>query len=213
MESTVDHQIYELRQKKFTIEQIAEYLDMTVGQVKYRLYKKSGAVAGTKPISCNEENSQAHPLPPLYYGKDEITLMVQSPSSLYTYWEITWSCMKMVSDFFHTPFECLARVLRVYDVTDIWFDGRNAHGYQDISLQPEADNWFIQDVLPGRTYVIDLGILWEGRFIPLLRSQAKSTPRDREAGEWCEYVTLTAHDPKERVKPRWFENFSAYSIY
>ncbi len=209
----MDHQIYELRRKKFTIEQIADYLGMTVGQVKYRLYRKSSIAGEIRQNSIDEEKDQDNPPPPLYYGKDEITLMVQSPTTLYTYWELTWPCRNLVSDFFHTSFELLPRALRVYDVTDIWFDGKNAHEYQDIFIQPDADNWFIYDVMPGRTFIIDLGIFWEDRFIPLVRSMPKSTPPNREAGEWCEYVPLVRSDPNERFKPRWFENFSTYSIY
>lgn len=206
-------QIYKLRQKKYTIEQIAECLGMTVGQVKYRLYKKNSNVDEIQPILKEKKKDQGGPFPPLYYGKDDITLMVQSPTTLYTYWEITWPRMKMVSDFFHTPFELMPRLLRVYDVSDIWFNGKNAHGYKDIFIQSEADNWFIYNVMQGRTYVVDLGILWEERFIPLLRSNPKSTPPNREAGEWVEFVPLVPHDPKEQIKPRWFENFSTYSIY
>lgn len=208
----MNHQIYELRRKKFTIEQIAEHLGMTVGQVKYRLYKKSSTAGGFQPLLMEEEKDQdrGDPIPPLYYGHDDITLMVQSPTTLYTYWEISWPYMKLVSDFFHTPFESIPRLLRVYDVTDIWFDGKNAHGYRDIYIQPDSDNWFIYDVSPGRTYIIDIGILWGERFIPLLRSKPKSTPPNRESGEWHEYVPLVSHEPKERIKPRWFENFSTY---
>ncbi|HJV44800.1 MAG TPA: DUF4912 domain-containing protein [Bacillota bacterium] len=208
----MDLEIIELRKRKFTIEQIAAKLGITVGQVKYRIYKKNLDTKSTKE-SLQVSRSNSIPLPPNYYGENEIVLIVQGPTSLYVYWEITWPLSHMVGDFFNVSFESLPRILRIYDVTDIWFNGRNAHWSHDIPINHQADNWFISDLAPDRTYTIELGVGWQNRFLPLLRSKPKSTPRNQPVPDGIAMHSGSSQQSLERIKPQWFENFSTYTLY
>lgn len=201
----MEGEILELRKKKYTIDQIAEQLGITVGQVKYRLYQKNGAGQPKK--------EKADSMLPPYYGELEMVLMVQSPTVLYTYWEVTWPVMNMLSNYLNSPYEQIPHVIRLYDVTDIWFNGSNAHGYQEIAIDADTDNWFFHDLLPGRTYISERGIWHSQQYLPIVQSKAKATPPNYEAGEYNPLVSRMPIEPNERVKPRWFENFSAYTLY
>lgn len=209
----MDADIQELRKKKFTIEQIADHLGITVGQVKYRLYKKNDVAHPVQEEQQVTAHFRKRPILPLYYGHQEIVLMVQGPTVLFTYWELTWPLMAMVSDCLGMPFEHLTKVIRIYDVTDIRFDGTNEHGYKEISFQAGTDNWFFHDMVPNRTYIAELGVLRELNYIPLMRSKPKATPNNRQAAEYSPFVEVVPSVPKERTKPKWFENFSTYTIY
>jgi hypothetical protein len=70
-------------------------------------------------------------------------------------------------------------VLRVYDVTDIHFDGKNARNYFDIEVYDMTGSWYININRPNRSFCIDLGALAsDGRFLTLVRSNAVTMPRD-----------------------------------
>lgn len=209
----MDVDIQELRKKKFTIEQIADHLGLTVGQVKYRLYKKNDVAHAVQEKQEVPTSTREKPSLPLYYGDQEIVLMVQGPTVLFTYWELTWPLVALVSDCLGMSFEHLTKVIRIYDITDIWFDGTNEHGYREISFREGTDNWFFHDMAPNRTYIAELGVLRDSCYIALLRSKPKATPNNQPAAEFSPYVEVIPSIPKERTKPKWFENFSTYTIY
>jgi hypothetical protein len=69
-------------------------------------------------------------------------------------------------------------VLRVYDVTDVIFDGSNAHKYYDIEVAGGARNWYIHVGEPNRSFCVDIGFLTSrGGFRAIVRSNTVRTPR------------------------------------
>jgi hypothetical protein len=116
---------------------------------------------------------------PLGYDRDKMVLAVRDPWWLYTYWEVknsTWDKFKsqLQDEFFKAK-----RVLRVYDVSDIVFNGLNAHKFFDIQIREDALSWYIDIGAAGRSWCVDLGlILSDGRFITILRSNVVQTPLD-----------------------------------
>jgi hypothetical protein len=116
---------------------------------------------------------------PSGYGTDKIVLCVRDPWWLYTYWEVinaTWDRLKreLGDDFYKAK-----KILRVYDVSHIIFNGTNAHRYFDIELGLDSVNWYIDTAGPGRSWCVDLGLrLADGRFITIVRSNTVSTPLD-----------------------------------
>lgn len=116
---------------------------------------------------------------PSSYDRDTMALVVRDPWWLYTYWEIkdsTWNKFKAeLKDEFYKA----KRVLRVYDVTSIIFNGSNAHKFFDIGVREDAFNWYIDIGFPGRSWCVDYGLLLsDGRFITILRSNVVETPSD-----------------------------------
>ncbi|GAB7387640.1 hypothetical protein BSNK01_14770 [Bacillaceae bacterium] len=146
---------------------------------------------------------------PRYYGENRIHLMVVSPTSLYAYWEVTWPRMRMTAEYLQADYAALPKGLRLYDVSDIYFNGHNAHWYQDIFVHHEADDWWIDPIQPGREYIVDYGVHHNGRFLPLLRSPVASVPHAAKGG--AKRKCSVCAGGTER--PNWCENFSTYSIY
>jgi hypothetical protein len=67
--------------------------------------------------------------------------------------------------------------LRVYDVSQIIFDGTNAHRFFDIQVNERVNNWYIDTDGPGKSWCVDLGLLLPGgRFITIVRSNVVHTP-------------------------------------
>ncbi|MCM8763401.1 MAG: DUF4912 domain-containing protein, partial [Candidatus Omnitrophica bacterium] len=126
--------------------------------------------------------TQKQPMPwelPAGYGKDEIIVQARDPWWLHAYWELTPSTLERLSYQLKDAFQSAKRTLRVYDVSFIIFDGRNAHRFFDIDIGNDANNWYIDTQAPGRSWCVDLGLkLADGRFITIKRSNVVTTPLD-----------------------------------
>lgn len=151
------------------------------------------------------------------YEKDMLHLMVQGPHTLHVYWEISNRKRWLCSQHFECDYGTLPKVLRVYDVTAVYFNGHNANGFFDIETTPEAASWYIRDVNAGAVYTVDLGVYTlERQFVPLLRSNPAQTPRNYEA-PWSApivpavQVEQSMGDGYGRIAPHDFENFNAYA--
>jgi len=117
---------------------------------------------------------------PLGYGDTRIVLQVRDPHWAHTYWDVAertrQQLRKAIGD---DAYDRALFVLRVYDVTDITFDGLNAHSYYDIHIFEGANNWYLNLGRPNCAFLVDLGLITPaGEFILIARSNAIRTPRD-----------------------------------
>jgi hypothetical protein len=117
-------------------------------------------------------------LPERYY-RDALRLTAVGPREMYVYWEVgdrkRWLCAR----HWQRDWSELRRMVRIYDVTLIYFDGGNANSVRDIPVSPAADDLYVHDLQPGTSYIADYGIVNDrAQFIPLLRSPAVLTPQD-----------------------------------
>ncbi|MFA4989930.1 MAG: DUF4912 domain-containing protein [Candidatus Omnitrophota bacterium] len=116
---------------------------------------------------------------PSQYEQDRMVLLVRDPWWLYTYWELKQETVEKIKSELKDEFYKAKRILRVYDVTNIIFDGLNAHRFFDIEIHEFANNWYIDTAGPGKSWCVDLGLrLSNGKFITILRSNVVQTPLD-----------------------------------
>ncbi len=115
------------------------------------------------------------------YGENSITLLPVNPFRIFAFWEVRRETLKIFKG---------ALTLRLYDITDIDFDAREAQSFRDIAIYERIGKTYL-DVLPSRRYVGDIGILYEGIFIGFARSAPVSTPVAHVPGE---EVFSPAHD-------------------
>lgn len=114
---------------------------------------------------------------PYQYGQDKIVLQVRDPWWIHAYWEITTHAWERLRIEFKDEFYQAKRILRVYDVSHIMFDGKNAHRFFDIQINEHTNNWYIDTGGPGRSWCVDLGLLLpDGKFITVVRSNTVYTP-------------------------------------
>jgi hypothetical protein len=115
---------------------------------------------------------------PYHYNNDSIVLLVRDPHWAFTYWEVTHGKLEAGM----AQLGCNGSgslTLRVYDVTDTDFNGHNAHNFRDIGVYERVGSWYVNTGMPGRSFIIDLGLKApDGRFITLARSNAVKTPPD-----------------------------------
>ncbi len=113
------------------------------------------------------------------YDQDKIVLQVRDPHWLHAYWELRNQTIEGLRQRLGDGFLRARRVLRVYDVTNVIFNGSNANSFFDIQINDFANSWYINTNGPGRVFCVDLGlILADGKFITILRSNVVQTPLD-----------------------------------
>lgn len=134
---------------------------------------------------------------PNRYFDNKVVLMARDPFWCYAYWDISGGVMQTKADEAKRSGE-YKLVLRVYDVTDIQFNGKNAHKYMDIEVTGDANNWYINVWEAGRTYIAELGFRTaDGKFIVIARSNAVGVPSDRVSDKTDEEWMVMDEDFEE----------------
>jgi hypothetical protein len=114
---------------------------------------------------------------PHQYDKDRIVLQVRDPRWIHAYWELRNQTYDRLKQELREDFYRAKKVLRVYDVSQIIFNGQNAHRFFDIAIDEHANSWYIDTGSPGRSWCVDFGLLLsDGRFITIVRSNVVHTP-------------------------------------
>ena len=141
------------------------------------------------PTASNSRPHREFRFPP-GYGDNKIVILARDPWWIFAYWEILKAREEDVLRRIESDGDQKQKsILRIYDVTDISFNGRNAHSYFDIDLGGNASSWYINVGKPDRVWVADIGIVTrKGVFYLLARSNVMRTPRfgmsDQLDAEW-----------------------------
>jgi len=153
---------------------------------------------------------------PQGYGSTRVVLMVRDPFWLHAYWEIAADVSEtVVAALGPEGWQLGRKTLRVHDVTDIEFDGTNAHRTMDIDISNGANNWYINVERPNRSYCAELGLVGpDGRFVLLSRSNVVRTPRAGPSEvvdeEWMTISAIERYYPRLGRLPSSPEIISAH---
>jgi hypothetical protein len=113
---------------------------------------------------------------PYDYNEDRIVLMVRDPYWASAYWEATPSRIEKEKSWFGWNSKLC---VRIYDITGIQFDGKNANGYIDQEVYERRGNWYFDLSKPTHSFCADIGLLSpDGRFLMIARSNYITMPRD-----------------------------------
>lgn len=113
---------------------------------------------------------------PKAYGEDRIVLMTRDPFVVHAYWEATPARIEREKAWFGWESKL---TIRIYDITGVQFDGRNAIGYYDQEVNERLGNWYFDLGRPSHSFCADIGLSTpEGRFLTLARSNYVTMPRD-----------------------------------
>lgn len=155
------------RLQKVLKKEIPGAQEVTVGTAKF-----------SHPETSRMHRGLAQELP-FAYGQDKMVLLVRDPWWLFTFWEVRHETVEKLKNELKDDFYKAKRLLRVYDVTNIIFNGNNANRFFDIEINEFASSWYIDTSGPGRSWCVDLGLrLPNGKFITILRSNVVQTPLD-----------------------------------
>jgi len=110
---------------------------------------------------------------PEFYREDELVAMPIDPFRFYLYWDFAEETLYDVRSWLaeDTPF-----LLRVHDVTNLVYDGTNAHQSWEVRTQPLSREWYIDTPISGRNVTVELGVLLSDGFRSILSSNTILIP-------------------------------------
>jgi len=113
---------------------------------------------------------------PREYNEERIIILSRDPYVAYAYWETTPARIEREKAWFGWDSKLC---LRVYDITGVQFDGRNAIGYFDQEIEDRVGNWYFDFGRPAHSFCADIGLLSPGgQFLTISRSNYITMPRD-----------------------------------
>jgi len=135
-------------------------------------------VADAKYYTGTAEPKPAAPFDMLTheYGSERMALMARDPYMAFSYWELPQSRIEKEKAWFGWDSKLC---VRVYDITGVMFDGKNAIAYFDQEVYERVGSWYFEFGRPMHSFCADLGLLAaNGRFLTMIRSNAVTMPRD-----------------------------------
>lgn len=212
-------EIIRLRGDGLSFRKIASELNTTVGRVQYRWSKwmndkeneKICIDAMKKKETKSSDNQTSHANNTI---KGELNAKLVSPRKMILFWEVADLPKKIIQLFFNIHFEDVVQVVRIYDVTDIIFNGKNALHLYEISVPFDNGHWYINGLMTNRSYIAELGVLLtENNFFPILRSNTIQTPMMELPEEDVVYENFMKFQQSENQPPKWIDHVSTYSYY
>ncbi|MGB8954187.1 MAG: DUF4912 domain-containing protein [Tumebacillaceae bacterium] len=207
--------------------ELARLHGMSIGQFRYRLKKhveELGQAVQETAVATAETEEETIEIDPSFCNetwtrnsnRNRLVLMVKEPTILFAYWEVNELRKRLVSEHFQTEWTNLPFYLQVYDVSDIQFDGYNAHTVDRVAVHPNGDNYYLHHVQPQRRYLADFGTTTlAGRFFTILRSNVVETPPLDKGGavSAVRFATLQPAEPElPMLREPWHEQFDGYSL-
>lgn len=152
--------------------------------------KKEGEHAPLKPAEFAETVGL-----PDSYGETRVVLLPVEPHLLHVHWEVTLVELRKAKYRLGDDYARSQAVLRCHDVTNIIFDGTNAHTSFNVDIDLQAKNWYVSLWSPEKSYFVELGFRTEdGRFYPMVRSNIVETPPACLAPKADEHYMLVTGD-------------------
>lgn len=117
--------------------------------------------------------------PPHGYDINRVVLLPVDPKFAFIYWEVRQDTIDSVRHAFGGG----NLTLRVYDVTNIEFNGYNAHEWWDMEVHHRIGTWYLRHHKSDRNLMVDIGIKSrDGNFHAISRSKSIYFPRDFMVG-------------------------------
>jgi hypothetical protein len=113
---------------------------------------------------------------PIGYNEEKIAILSRDPNVAYAYWEATPARIERDKAWFGWDSKLC---VRIYDITGVQFDGRNAAGYFDQEVEDRIGSWYFDVGRPSHSFCADIGLLSSGGgFLTIARSNYITMPRD-----------------------------------
>jgi len=131
------------------------------------------------------DTSDGDGLAPAGYGEDSIAAVPRGPHSVFVHWEVGGPGSARLRE--RLGDDCPWRLRLTDEAT-----GRRA----EVTVDPDAGNYYL-DVRPGGRYVVELGVVATGTFLPVCRSAECTAPPQGPSPDgpvvWARFG-VAAHD-------------------
>jgi len=113
------------------------------------------------------------------YNVTKLIGMVRDPYWVYLYWDFDGATNNRIGELYKSYGEGLYPIIRIYEITNILFNGSNANKFWDVEINLDARNWYLYLGEPDKSFIFDIGLVdYNGTFYLLARSNVIRMPLD-----------------------------------
>jgi uncharacterized protein len=209
------NEIIQYRRQGMSFRKIADKLNSTVGKVHYQ-WTKNGMDDSNIEIQAEKNIITSRKEIKIEQSKESdfyLVAQLVSNHKLVINWKMA-AWQKGLTAYYFDNINQEIIILRLYDVTDIYFNGSNAHSSYEFQLSKETTNWSIKGIKLGRSYLTEIGYkVNQNQYFPILRSNVVfNLPNGLEQKDSLTYQHEAFY--QERIlQPKWTEKVSTYSYY
>jgi glycogen(starch) synthase len=128
------------------------------------------------------EIGQKYPIP---YRTDNLVLSMVHPRLGQVHWHLRQAAVEALRAQAGDAYRHAPLVVRIYDITDIVFDGYNAHRFFDLAVNGLTGSYYFGIDRPARNYLAEIGLRGgDGSYRYLARSAPVFFDRDRPADNY-----------------------------
>ncbi|UII54868.1 DUF4912 domain-containing protein [Cytobacillus spongiae] len=211
--------IVKLRRRGLSFRKIAKELNSTVGKVQYQWNKHKQAVDIEEGPPGKIDREIPHVDGSILERKfsveeDGLVSWLISNNRMLVFWKISSRKADVIQTYFEKPISKYLMAIRTYDVTDIFFNGSNAHSHMETILPERQSYWYVKGLKPNHCYLIELGLkISENQFFPISRSNTVHVPRNSFDQVGTLGAQLETYQNHSGNYPNWVEHVSTYSYY
>ncbi|MFC3882921.1 DUF4912 domain-containing protein [Bacillus songklensis] len=133
-------------------------------------------------------------------------------SCLYVHWNISSLSRQLFEECFLCKWKEMTQYVIVYDVTNIMFNGHNAHKWRRYGIKQEEQHMFLY--LPvNKSYIVDIAVQLKTSYYTILRSNLVHLSHNEINEEDCIDQIFSEWQLNRPAPPEWSQIFSAYSCY
>jgi hypothetical protein len=144
----------------------------------------------------------------------EMLAKLVSPRKAIFLWDSSDLPIQLFQRYFQMKFDELVQLIRIYDVTQLQFNGKNATHFFDIPIRYCQGYWFVKGLFANRCYLAEIGVkLPDGDFFPFLRSNSIEIPHSEMINNDDLYHEAFQLNVADKQQPKWREYVSTYSYY
>ncbi|MBI5637595.1 MAG: DUF4912 domain-containing protein [Nitrospinae bacterium] len=137
---------------------------------KYRAGEEEVVEESKYHVAQTQEHLEAATIPDRYED-NRIVLLARDPYWGHTFWDLHPNLPADTAARNGTNLGECHFALRVYDVTDVSFNGRNAHKHFDIGVHGLKNSWYVNVPEEDRAWVAEIGLKSrKGEFFMMARS-------------------------------------------
>lgn len=206
-------EIIKLKNEGKSLQNISDLLGISIGKIRYQWNKfqnhKNDVTANSvyPRFSYQDEDLEG-------FSAGKLSLVLVSKDRVFCQWELQEWFVRAMGELFDPIADFQIYDLRLYDVTDILFNGNNAHHTYCFKVPASSRHWFIKGLKRNRSYVCELGFFTcHHEFFPLLRSHPIHTPYERPDQYQTMFPAMEKFKNQETERPLWVEHASTYTYY
>jgi hypothetical protein len=110
--------------------------------------------------------------------RDRVYFLLKDPHWTWIWWQVTPETIDKTKTLIGEGAAQAQFTLRILDVTDIIFDGKNSHRSFDVEVHFFTDHWYLRIDESNRNYCVEVGFKVGSQFYPMVRSNTLGLPRD-----------------------------------